>query len=179
MVFGESPPSESLAAGALEIEARCVHEHDVERGQKIAPCGEQLLVQNVLRRVEIAVASTRSSASSTIAFSAKRAPERKRRSNCPLSRRSSIRPSVADHLRVNRCALAPALDDLQIGGPLEVFLRNTIPGNPAPRRLNLGAHSIRPQSYQWLTHRVHASTVEDQSGRGDGASGHRVRQKLF
>jgi hypothetical protein len=41
------------------------------------------------------VASPRSSASRTIALSAKRAPERNSRSNCPLSCKSSIRPSVA------------------------------------------------------------------------------------
>src|SRR5271165_2872583 len=35
-------------AGALEIEAGRVHEHDVERGQEVAPGGEQLLLQNVL-----------------------------------------------------------------------------------------------------------------------------------
>ena len=67
-----------------------------------------------MRRVEIAVASPRSSASSTIALSAKRAPERKSRSNCPLSCRSSIRPSVAITCW-RTAALAPALDDLQIG----------------------------------------------------------------
>jgi hypothetical protein len=48
-----------------------------------------------MRHVEIAVASPRSSASRTIAFSEKRAPERNSRSNCPLSCSSSIRPSVA------------------------------------------------------------------------------------
>src|SRR5271165_6478058 len=35
-------------AGALEIEAGRVHEHDVERGQEVAPGGEQLLLQDVL-----------------------------------------------------------------------------------------------------------------------------------
>src|SRR5208283_5124056 len=39
---------ESLAARALEIEARGVHEHDVERGEQIPPAGEQLFLQNVL-----------------------------------------------------------------------------------------------------------------------------------
>ena len=39
---------ERLAARALEIEARGVHEHDVERGQQVAPTGEQLLLQDVL-----------------------------------------------------------------------------------------------------------------------------------
>src|SRR5271157_5449562 len=48
MVLGETAPSERLAARALEIEARGVHEHDVERGQKVAPAGEQLLLQDVL-----------------------------------------------------------------------------------------------------------------------------------
>ena len=48
MVLGEPAPSKSLTARTLEIEARRVHEHDVERGQKVAPAGEQLLLQNVL-----------------------------------------------------------------------------------------------------------------------------------
>src|SRR5208283_1721115 len=48
MVLGEAAPSESLAARALEIEARGVHEHDVERGEQIPPAGEQLFLQNVL-----------------------------------------------------------------------------------------------------------------------------------
>ena len=48
MVLGETAPSERLAARALEIEARGVHEHDVERGEQVAPAGEQLLLQNVL-----------------------------------------------------------------------------------------------------------------------------------
>jgi hypothetical protein len=47
MVLGETAPSKRLAARALEIEAGRVHEHDIERGQKIAPTGEQLLLQNI------------------------------------------------------------------------------------------------------------------------------------
>src|SRR5271165_6005400 len=51
-----------------------------------------------MRRVAIVVASPRSSASSTIAFSAKRAPERKSRSNCPpwIPERSATRLREAD-----------------------------------------------------------------------------------
>jgi hypothetical protein len=37
VVLGEAAPSERLAARALEIEAGRVQEHDVERGQEIAP----------------------------------------------------------------------------------------------------------------------------------------------
>src|SRR5271166_4123078 len=48
MVLGEAAPSERLAARAFEIKARGVHEHDVERGQKVAPTGEQILLQDVL-----------------------------------------------------------------------------------------------------------------------------------
>ncbi len=50
MVFGEPAPPERLAARApgLDPGARGVHEHDVERGEQIAPAGEQLLLQNVL-----------------------------------------------------------------------------------------------------------------------------------
>ena len=60
-------------------------------------------------------ASPRSSASSTIALSAKRAPDRKRRSSCPLSCRSSNPPPERrDHLLAHSSRLAPALDDLQI-----------------------------------------------------------------
>ena len=48
MVLGEAAPPQRLAARALEIEAGGVHEHDVERGQEVAPAGEQLLLQDVL-----------------------------------------------------------------------------------------------------------------------------------
>ena len=48
VIFGEAAPPERLAARALEIEAGGVHEHDVERGQEVAPGGEQLLLQDVL-----------------------------------------------------------------------------------------------------------------------------------
>ena len=50
MVLGEAAPSEHLAARRPRNRsgARGVHEHDVERGEQIAPAGEQLLLQNVL-----------------------------------------------------------------------------------------------------------------------------------
>ena len=48
MILGEAAPPERLTASALEIEARRVHEHDVERGQEVAPGGEQVLLQDVL-----------------------------------------------------------------------------------------------------------------------------------
>src|SRR5208337_4465233 len=42
-----APPS-VWPAGALKIEARGVHEHDVERGEQIAPTREQILLHDVL-----------------------------------------------------------------------------------------------------------------------------------
>src|SRR5271166_4132779 len=48
-----------------------------------------------IRRAELVVAAPAAKASTTMALAAKRAPERSRRSNCPLSRKSSTRPSVA------------------------------------------------------------------------------------
>src|SRR5271166_4631722 len=48
MVLGEAAPTERLAARAFEIEARGIHEYDIERGQQIAPMGEQLLLQDIL-----------------------------------------------------------------------------------------------------------------------------------
>ena len=48
-----------------------------------------------MRRAELVVTSPAAKASTTMALAAKRAPERSRRSSCPLSRKSSTRPSVA------------------------------------------------------------------------------------
>ena len=48
-----------------------------------------------MRRTELVVATPAANASTTMAFAAKRAPERSRRSSWPLSRKSSTRPSVA------------------------------------------------------------------------------------
>ena len=48
MVLGEAAPSERLTACALEIEARRVHEHEVEPGQQIAPMREQPLLHYIL-----------------------------------------------------------------------------------------------------------------------------------
>ena len=48
MILGEAAPPQRLAARAFEMEAGGVHEHDVERGQKVAPAGEQLLLRDVL-----------------------------------------------------------------------------------------------------------------------------------
>ena len=48
-----------------------------------------------MRRAALAVTSPAATASTTMALAAKRAPERSNRSNCPLSRKSSTRPSVA------------------------------------------------------------------------------------
>ena len=49
MVLGEAAPSKPLTARALEIEAGRIHEHDVERGEQVAPAGEQLLLHNASR----------------------------------------------------------------------------------------------------------------------------------
>ena len=48
VILGEAAPPQRLTACAFEIEARRVHEHDVERGEQIAPAGEQFLLHNVL-----------------------------------------------------------------------------------------------------------------------------------
>ena len=48
MVFAVAVPAEGLSAGALEVEAGGVHEHEVEPGQQIAPMGEQPLLHYVL-----------------------------------------------------------------------------------------------------------------------------------
>ena len=48
MVLGEAAPSERLTARALEIETGGVHDHEIQRGQKVASAGEKLLLQDVL-----------------------------------------------------------------------------------------------------------------------------------
>ena len=48
VVLGEAASPERLTARALEIEAGGVHEHDIERGEQIAPAGEQFLLQDIL-----------------------------------------------------------------------------------------------------------------------------------
>ena len=83
-----------------------------------------------MRRVEIAIPSPRSSASSTIALSAKRAPERKSRSNCPLFCRSSALPSVAITCWRTAAPSRRALDDLQIGATAEGLLAEIHGGKP-------------------------------------------------
>ena len=77
-----------------------------------------------MRRAELVVASPAAAASTTMALAAKRAPERSRRSNCPLSRKSSTRPSVSVRydLLAHRGAFATAFDDLEIGAPARGFL---------------------------------------------------------
>jgi hypothetical protein len=47
-----------------------------------------------MRRAELVVTTPFAKASTTMALAAKRAPERRRRSNCPLSRKSSTRPPM-------------------------------------------------------------------------------------
>ena len=287
MVLGEAAPSEGLAARAFEVEAGGVHEHDVERGEEVAPGGEQLLLQDVLhaarrkrrrgvllvfgqflaeprhRAIEMMqiearrrrrcgnprasgrrrdpsrrrrggaarsgtpraparthargrspgarsrpgspspptparrrapdrcaasrrrVASPRSSASSTIAFSANRAPERSSRSSCPLACSSSIRPSVAITCWRTEAPRAGSRRSADTRDRRRSSCGNTWRGTG--RRLDRGAHSIRPdsaklkgqsrmtwhyilvpaphrlKSYQRLTGHERASTVEDQS----------------
>src|SRR5208283_5826138 len=80
--------------------------------------------------VEIAVASPRSSASSTIAFSEKRAPERNSRSNCPLCCNSSIRPSVAITCWRTAAPSRRLSDDLQIGATARGLLAEIHGGEP-------------------------------------------------
>ena len=48
MILAVAVPAERLAAGALEIEAGGVHEHEVKPRQQIAPMGEQPLLHHVL-----------------------------------------------------------------------------------------------------------------------------------
>jgi hypothetical protein len=68
-----------------------------------------------IRRAALAVTSPDATASTRIALSAKRAPERSNRSNCPLRCNSSSRPSVAFPLLAHHGAFAPAFDDLEVG----------------------------------------------------------------
>ena len=49
MILGEAAPSQRLAAGAFEIEAGGVHEHQIERAEEIAPPREQILLDDVLQ----------------------------------------------------------------------------------------------------------------------------------
>ena len=49
MVLGEAAPPERLTAGALEIEARRVHEHQIERAEQVPPPREKVLFQDVLQ----------------------------------------------------------------------------------------------------------------------------------
>ncbi len=48
MVLAEAAPAQRLAAGAFEIEAGGVHEHEVEPAEQIAPHREQALLDEVL-----------------------------------------------------------------------------------------------------------------------------------
>jgi len=54
-------------------------------------------------------------------------------------------PERGDHLLADRRALAPALDDLQIGAAAGGLLAEIHGGEPR-RRLNLGAHRLRQES---------------------------------
>jgi len=48
MVLGVAVAAEHLPAGALEVEAGGVHEHQIEPAEQIAPVGEQPLLDEVL-----------------------------------------------------------------------------------------------------------------------------------
>ena len=74
-----------------------------------------------IRRAELVVATPAANASTTMALAAKRAPERSRRSNCPLSRKSSTRPRC-DDLLAHGGAFATAFDDLEISAAARGFL---------------------------------------------------------
>ena len=87
------------------------------------------------------MASPRSSASSTIALSAKRAPERNSRSSCPLSLQIVDPPERRDHLLADRCALAPALDDLQIGAAARGLLAEIHGGKPVADSMSVRTES--------------------------------------
>ena len=49
MILGEAMLSERLAAGAFEVQAGRVHEHQIELREQIAPVGEQLLFDDILQ----------------------------------------------------------------------------------------------------------------------------------
>ena len=74
-----------------------------------------------MRRTELVVATPAANASTTMAFAAKRAPERSRRSSWPLSRKSSTRPSCND-LLAHGVAFTAAFDDLEVGAAAGGFL---------------------------------------------------------
>ena len=61
-------------------------------------------------------------------FGGEAGAERSRRSNCPLSRKSSTRPSVAMTCW-RTAAFATAFDDLEIGAPARGFLRKYMTGS--------------------------------------------------
>jgi hypothetical protein len=63
----------------------------------------------------LVVASPSATPPATMALSAKRAPKRSRRSNCPLWRKSPRRPRAASDLLAHRLVPATVLDDLETG----------------------------------------------------------------
>ena len=70
-----------------------------------------------IRRAELVVATPAANASTTMALAAKRAPERSRRSNCPLDA-----PERCDDLLAHGGAFATAFDDLEISAAARGFL---------------------------------------------------------
>ena len=67
-----------------------------------------------MRRTSALIAVPSLRASTTIAFAAKRAPDRRSRSNCPLTQVLDT-PEGGDHLLADLCTFAAAFDDLEIG----------------------------------------------------------------
>ena len=76
-----------------------------------------------------AVGSSRA-AVSTMAWVANRAPERSSRAICPLASELVQAPKGGDHPLADLAVHPPALGDLEIDTPTEVFLRKYI-GPPA------------------------------------------------
>ena len=48
MILGEAVPAERLPAGAFEVQAGRVHEHEIKLGEQVAPLGAQLLFHHIL-----------------------------------------------------------------------------------------------------------------------------------
>jgi hypothetical protein len=49
VIFAVAVLAQRLAAGALEVQAGGVHEHQVEPGEQVAPMGEHPLLHHVLQ----------------------------------------------------------------------------------------------------------------------------------
>ena len=94
-----------------------------------------------MRRAEIVVASPRSSASSTIALSAKRS-RAQQALQLPAFLQFVDPPEGRDHLLAHRRALAPALDDLQIGAAARGLLAEIHGGKPEADSMPVRTESV-------------------------------------